>query len=70
MAQKEAVETQNLLVETQEPTTQDFTLPRRNGDLKVQEPSNIIELDEEDEEAQIMEEEISLLKYQVNKWKY
>ena len=67
MAQKEVVETENLVSETQESTTQDFTLPRRNCDLKVQDPSNIIALDEE---AQIVEEEISLLKAEVNKWKY
>ena len=70
MTQKNVVETQNLVVETQELANQDFTLLRINGDIKVQDPSKIIELDEEDEEAYIVAEEISLLKVEVNKWKY
>ena len=70
VAQKEAAETKNLVTKTQEPTTQDFTLPRKYGDLKVQYPSKIIELDEEYKEAQIVAEEISLLIFEVDKWKY
>ena len=57
---KEVVETPNSVVETQEPTTQDSTLPIKYGNVMIQEPCEIIELNEEAHEET---KDIPLLKY-------
>ena len=57
---KEVDETPNSFFETKEPTTQDCTLPIKHGNVMVQDPCGIIELDEE---AQEEAKGIPLLKY-------
>ena len=66
-----AIETQELVTETQDVETQDQPLHRENdGKERIHEPLEIIELDTNDEKAQEVAGDISLLKYESNKWKY
>ena len=78
VGQESAVETQKLVVETRELaaetpdlTSQDQPLPKKMGDrARIQEPLEVIDFNEDEEKDQEEAEDISRLKFELEKWKY